>query len=107
MSAFCWSYSGATFASQHGGFVPREWQAAKGLFNLRHKSSHWPKLNTERVKNSYFNRLIFTYDQALYWYFVNKLITLRFFLLLLFIYNVGLYLLECNFKIGSFVTYDM
>ena len=22
----------ATFASQHGGFVPREWQAAKGLY---------------------------------------------------------------------------
>ena len=34
MYAFCWSYPSATFASQHGGFVPREWQAAKGLFSL-------------------------------------------------------------------------
>ena len=25
-------------------------------YNLRHKSSHRPKLNTDRVKNSYFNR---------------------------------------------------
>ena len=32
--AFCWSCPSATFASQHGGFVPREWQAAKGLFIL-------------------------------------------------------------------------
>ena len=31
-------------------------------YNLRHKSSHRPKLNTDRVKNSYFNRLIFNYD---------------------------------------------
>ena len=28
----------ATFASQHGGFVPREWKAAKGL--LRQHSLH-------------------------------------------------------------------
>ena len=27
MYAFCWSCSRATFAFQHGGFVPREWQA--------------------------------------------------------------------------------
>ena len=27
----CLSCPSATFASQHGGFVPREWQAAKGL----------------------------------------------------------------------------
>ena len=32
MYAFCWSCPSATFASQRGGFVPREWQAAKGLF---------------------------------------------------------------------------
>ena len=29
MYAFCWSCPTATFASQHGGFVPREWKAAK------------------------------------------------------------------------------
>ena len=34
MYAFCWSCPSATFASQHGGFVPREWQATKGLFIL-------------------------------------------------------------------------
>ena len=27
-------------------------------YNLRDKSSHRPKLKTERMKNSYFNRLI-------------------------------------------------
>ena len=31
MYEFCWSCPSVTFASQHGGFVPREWQAAKGL----------------------------------------------------------------------------
>ena len=34
MFAICWSCPSATFASQHGGFVPREWQATKGLFIL-------------------------------------------------------------------------
>ena len=33
MYAFYWSCPSATFASQRGGFVPREWQAAKGLFD--------------------------------------------------------------------------
>ena len=28
MYALSWSYPSATFASQHGGFVPREWQRA-------------------------------------------------------------------------------
>ena len=31
LCAFCFSVPSATFASQHGGFVPREWQAVKGL----------------------------------------------------------------------------
>ena len=31
MYAFFWSSPSATFASQHGGFVPHECQAAKGL----------------------------------------------------------------------------
>ena len=34
----CLSHPSATFASQHGGFVPREWKAAKGL--LRQHSLH-------------------------------------------------------------------
>ena len=33
MYAFCWSCPSATFASQQGGFVPREWKAAKGLLS--------------------------------------------------------------------------
>ena len=31
MFVFCLSCSSATFALQHGGFVPSEWLAAKGL----------------------------------------------------------------------------
>ena len=30
MYPFGWSCPSATFASQHGGFVPSEWQAVKG-----------------------------------------------------------------------------
>ena len=30
--SFCLSCPSATFALQHGSFVPREWPAAKGLF---------------------------------------------------------------------------
>ena len=33
MYVFCLSCPSATFALQRGGFVPREWLAAKGLFN--------------------------------------------------------------------------
>ena len=32
MYAFCWSYTSVTFVSQRGGFVPRRWKSAKGLF---------------------------------------------------------------------------
>ena len=35
------------------------------IYNLRHISSHRPKMNTDWVKNSYFNRLNFKYDLAL------------------------------------------
>lgn len=34
-------------------------------YNLRHKSNHQPKLNTDKVRNPYFNHLIFKYDPAL------------------------------------------
>ena len=30
----CLSCPSATFLSQHGGFVPRKWKAAKGLFRI-------------------------------------------------------------------------
>ena len=34
MYVFCLSCPSATFALQRGGFVPREWLAAKGLLGL-------------------------------------------------------------------------
>ena len=34
MDVFCLSCPSATFAHQHGGFVPREWLPAKGLFGV-------------------------------------------------------------------------
>ena len=34
MYIFCLSCSSATFALQRGGFVPREWLAAKGYCDL-------------------------------------------------------------------------
>ena len=39
MYAFCWSYTIVTFASQHGGVVPRELKATKGLLLLEVKSA--------------------------------------------------------------------
>ena len=38
MYAFYLSCLSATFALQHGGFVPREWFAAKGLFLQRNEA---------------------------------------------------------------------
>ena len=37
MYAFCWSCPSAALTSQHGGFVPRKWQAAKGLFDKHNR----------------------------------------------------------------------
>ena len=34
-------------------------------YNLTHKSSHRPKLSTDRLKCPYFNGLMFKYDLAL------------------------------------------
>ena len=34
MHAFCWSYRSATFASQHGGFVSREWKAQRAYCEI-------------------------------------------------------------------------
>ena len=38
MYSFCLSCPSATFALLHGGFVPREWQAAKGPLSLSFNS---------------------------------------------------------------------
>ena len=37
MYVFCLSCPSATFAHQHGGFVPRQWLPAKGLLSVRQK----------------------------------------------------------------------
>ena len=40
----CLSCPSANFASQHGSFVPREWQAAKGLLrDLDRQVLFWPQ----------------------------------------------------------------
>ena len=39
MYAFYLSCLSATFALQHGGFVPREWLATKGLFLQRNEAT--------------------------------------------------------------------
>ena len=39
MHAFYFSCLSATFALQHGGFVPREWLAAKGPFLQRNEAA--------------------------------------------------------------------
>ena len=38
MYSFCLSCPSVTFALLHGGFVPREWQAAKGPLSLSFNS---------------------------------------------------------------------
>ena len=34
-------------------------------YNLRNRTSQYPKVNTDRFKNSYINRLIFKYNLAM------------------------------------------
>ena len=38
-------------------------------YNLRNRTSQYPKVNTDRFKNSYINRLIFKYNLAMWAYF--------------------------------------
>ena len=45
-------------------------------YNLRNRTSQYPKVNTDRFKNSYINRLIFKYNLAMWAFFffiVNNL----------------------------------
>ena len=46
----CLSCPSATFALQHGGFVPRKWLAAKGLFGPIHGSKIMRLLNRAASK---------------------------------------------------------
>ena len=46
---FCWSCPSATFASQHGGFVPREWKAAKSLARRHGLRPGWKLATTENM----------------------------------------------------------
>ena len=44
------------------GLLPKK---KVSTYNLRNKTSQYPKVNTDRLKNSYINRLIFKYDLAM------------------------------------------
>ena len=45
MYVFCLSCPSATFAPQRGGFVPREWLAAKGLLFRTHGCCNGQKID--------------------------------------------------------------
>ena len=44
------------------GLLPKK---KVSTYNLRNRTSQCPKVNTDRFKNSYINRLIFNYDLAM------------------------------------------
>ena len=44
------------------GLLPKK---KVSTYNLRNRTSQYPKVNTDRFKNSYINRLIFNYDLAM------------------------------------------
>ena len=64
-------------------------------YNLRHKFSHRPKLNSDRVKNSYFNRLIIKYDLAFDLYFGNELNKIPSFFIFIY-FNLFIFLNNYN-----------
>ena len=68
-------------------------------YNLRRKSFQRPKINTERYKNTFVNRLIFKYN--LLWYFMSDMCTITIFLhFLIFLFHCNLaelfIFLSCN-----------
>ena len=52
----CLSCPSATFALQHGGFVPREWLAAKGLLGLAHTSATHVQTQVQMHMQTRFTR---------------------------------------------------
>ena len=44
------------------GLLPKK---KVSTYNLRNQTSQYPKVNTDRFKNSYFNRITFKYDLAM------------------------------------------
>ena len=44
------------------GLLPKK---KESTYNLRNQTSQYPKVNTDRFKNSYINRLIFKYNLAM------------------------------------------
>ena len=44
------------------GLLPKK---KASTYNLRNRTSQYPKVNTDRFKNSYINRLIFKYNLAM------------------------------------------
>ena len=71
--AFCWSCASA---SQHGGFVPREWQAAKGLLQLEPLLRLGPKHLTLRSSKFITSRTFFTHFRAKSYYTQDLLLHL-------------------------------
>ena len=51
------------------GLLPKK---KVSTYNLRNQTSQYPKVNTDRFKNSYINRLIFKYNLAMWAYFNCK-----------------------------------
>ena len=49
------------------GLLPKK---KVSTYNLRNRTSQYPKVNTDRFKNSYINRLIFKYNLAMWAYFL-------------------------------------
>ena len=68
MYAFCLFCPSSTFALQHGGFVPREWLAAKGLLIHKEKGLVWPMgAHATKTKGKYvenFQKLLACYFHA-------------------------------------------
>ena len=54
------------------GLLPKK---KVSTYNLRNRTSQYPKVNTDTFKNSYINRLIFKYNLAMwaFFFFVNNL----------------------------------
>ena len=52
----CLSCPSATFALQYGGFVPREWLAAKGLLGLAHTSATHVQTQVQMHMQTRFTR---------------------------------------------------
>ena len=74
------------------GLLPKK---KVSTYNLRNRSQY-PKVNTDRFKNSYINRLIFKYNLAMWAYFF-------YFIFLFFIVYIYFLLKYCNIRYVFFI----